>query len=184
MRLQLNNRRLIEGFYRGIGAPDVPAVMRAVDKIDKISPDAVAELLQADAGLSSAQAAACLALAEIVTPDASFADRVRALGVSDPLLDQGVEELAEVVDGAVALRSDRVEVTADLRIARGLDYYTGTVYETRLRGHGAPGLGVLGRPVRLLGHGRRADLSRGGHLLRDHPGAGPAVRPGRPVGQS
>ncbi len=134
MRLQLNNRRLIEGFYRGIGAPDVPAVMRAVDKIDKISPDAVAELLQADAGLSSAQAAACLALAEIVTPDASFADRVRALGVSDPLLDQGVEELAEVVDGAVALRSDRVEVTADLRIARGLDYYTGTVYETRLLG--------------------------------------------------
>lgn len=133
-RLQLNNRRLIEGFYRGIGAQDVPAVMRAVDKLDKISPDAVAELLQADAGLTPAQAAACLSLAEIVTPDASFADRVRALGVSDPLLDTGIAELVEVVEGAADLRSERVEVTADLRIARGLDYYTGTVYETRLTG--------------------------------------------------
>jgi histidyl-tRNA synthetase len=134
VRLQLNNRRLIEGFYRGLGAPDVPAVMRAVDKLDKISPDAVAQLLHESAGLSAAQASACLSLAGIVTPDGSFADRVRALGVQDPLLDQGIEELAEVVDGAAGLRSERVEVSADLRIARGLDYYTGTVYETRMAG--------------------------------------------------
>jgi histidyl-tRNA synthetase len=134
VRLQLNNRRLIEGFYRGIGAPDVPAVMRAVDKIDKISPDGVAELLQSSAGLSAAQAKACLDLAAISSRDASFADRVRQLGVRDDLLDQGLGELVAVLEGAAALRTERVEVSADLRIARGLDYYTGTVYETRMAG--------------------------------------------------
>jgi histidyl-tRNA synthetase len=134
VRLQLNNRRLIEGFYRGLGAQDVGAVMRAVDKLDKIGPGAVAELLTGTAGLNASQARACLELAGITTPDASFADRVRALGVKDDLLEQGIEELVAVIEGASALAGDRVAVAADLRIARGLDYYTGTVYETRMSG--------------------------------------------------
>ena len=55
------------------------------------------------------------------------------LGVRDPLLDEGVAELAAVVEGANALLPG--SVVADLRIARGLDYYTGTVYETQLVGY-------------------------------------------------
>src|SRR5207253_2113324 len=89
MRLQVNNRKLIEGFYRGVGAPDVAAVMRAIDKIDKLPPDAVRELLISEAKLDDVQASRCLALAEISAEDASFADRVRALGVRDDLLDEG-----------------------------------------------------------------------------------------------
>ncbi len=116
------------------GLSDTAAVMRVVDKLDKIGPDAVAEQLIEQAGLSGAQAKATLALADIVTPDLSFAERVRDLGVSDPLLEQGLEELTQVVQGATEVNSDRIGVTADLRIARGLDYYTGTVYETRLSG--------------------------------------------------
>jgi len=134
VRLQLNNRRLIEGFYRGIGAEDVPAVMRAVDKLDKIGPDGVEQLLVETAGLTTAQARACLGLAAISSDDLSFVDAVARLGVRDELLDQGLVELVAVAEGAAALASDRVTVTADLRIARGLDYYTGTVYETRLQG--------------------------------------------------
>jgi len=134
MRLQVNNRKLIEGFYRGLGAPDVAAVMRAVDKIDKLAPAAVRELLVTEAKLDGAQADLCLALAAISSDDASFADRVLALGVRDDLLDTGLEELTQVVEGVAALRGDRFAVTADLRIARGLDYYTGTVYETRMEG--------------------------------------------------
>ncbi len=60
-------------------------------------------------------------------------DRVRALGVTGPLLDEGLEELARVVDTAAAHQPGLV--VADLKIARGLDYYTGTVYETHLRGY-------------------------------------------------
>ena len=59
---------------------------------------------------------------------------MRALGVEDPLLEQGLEELAAVVEGCADLVTDRVAIEADLSIARGLDYYTGTVFETRLSG--------------------------------------------------
>ncbi len=107
-------------------------MLRAVDKLDKIGPDAVRELLIAEAGLSAGAAAACLELASISSSDSSFADRVKALGVSDPMLDEGLDELVRVVEGASALRPGLV--VADLRIARGLDYYTGTVYETAARG--------------------------------------------------
>ncbi len=133
VRIQVNNRKICEGFYRGIGLTDPEAALRAVDKLDKIGPAGVTELLAATAGASEAQAKAVLSLAEISAPDASFADAVRALGVSDPLLDEGVEELVRVVETAAA-HSPGLCV-ADLRIARGLDYYTGTVYETQMIGY-------------------------------------------------
>jgi len=133
VRIQVNNRKLAEGFYRGVGAADPAAVLRVVDKLDKIGPDAVGQALVADAGLSPAAAQACLRLAGITSSDASFADQVLGLGVSDPLLDEGLDELVRVVDGVAAIRPGLV--VADLRIARGLDYYTGTVYETLMSGH-------------------------------------------------
>ena len=133
VRIQVNNRKICEGFYRGIGLTDPEAALRAVDKLDKIGPAKVAELLGETAGASEAQAKACLALAEISAPDGSFADAVRALGVRDPLLDEGIEELTAVVETAAA-HSPGLCV-ADLRIARGLDYYTGTVYETQMVGY-------------------------------------------------
>jgi histidyl-tRNA synthetase len=130
--MHVNNRKLAEGFYRGVGASDTDLVLRAVDKLDKIGPDKVrAQLLEL--GLSDAGAAACLALAEIASPDTSFAERVVALGITDPLLDTGLEELVRVIEAAHAAAPGRL--VADLKIARGLDYYTGTVYETVLHGH-------------------------------------------------
>jgi histidyl-tRNA synthetase len=133
VRIQVNNRKLVEGFARGVGAADTAAVLRALDKLDKAGPEVVAALLQSEAGLGPAASTRCLALAEISAADASFADRVRALGVDDPLLDEGLAELVRVVEAA----ADHAPglVVADLRIARGLDYYTGTVYETQLLGH-------------------------------------------------
>jgi histidyl-tRNA synthetase len=133
VRIQVNNRKICEGFYRGVGLTDPEAALRAVDKLDKIGPAKVAELLAETAGASEAQAKAVLALAEISAPDPSFADAVRALGVSDPLLDEGVAELTAVVETAAAHAPGLC--VADLRIARGLDYYTGTVYETQLIGY-------------------------------------------------
>jgi histidyl-tRNA synthetase len=136
--IQTNNRKIPEGFYRGLGIKDTQTVLRTVDKLDKIGPDNVAAAL-VEAGCTEAQARACLALAEISSPDGSFADRVRALGVTDPLLDEGLEELTRVVEAAAEHTPGLL--IADLRIARGLDYYTGTVYETLLSGH--EGLGSI-----------------------------------------
>ncbi|MBB1512708.1 histidine--tRNA ligase [Tessaracoccus sp. MC1627] len=130
--LHVNNRKLSEGFYLGLGIEDTAAVLQRVDKYDKIGPGAVAELLTAEVGLSEAQARACVALAGISASDESFVDEVRALGVTHELLDTGLEELAALV--RVARRSVPDRVVADLKIARGLDYYTGTVYETFLVG--------------------------------------------------
>lgn len=131
VRMHVNNRKLSQGFYQGIGLPDPAEALRIVDKLDKIGPAAVAEALVAT-GATEAQAKACLALADIRAEDASFADAVRALGVSDPLLDEGLEELVAVVEAAAEHAPGFL--VADLKIARGLDYYTGTVYETFLVG--------------------------------------------------
>jgi histidyl-tRNA synthetase len=132
-RIQVNNRKVCEGFYRGLGLSDTDQVLRTVDKLDKIGPEKVAALLVETAGATDAQAAACLELAAISAEDASFVDAVRKLGVSDPLLDEGLDELVRVVE--TAREHAPGLVVAELKIARGLDYYTGTVYETQLRGY-------------------------------------------------
>ena len=133
LTMQVNNRKLIEGFYLGIGATDVPAVMRTIDRLDKLPPDVIERQLQSEAGLSEEQAKQCLALADIRSSDSSFVSRVWAMGVAHTLLDEGLEELAAVIDGCAAISG--IDVEADLRIARGLDYYTGTVFETRMAGY-------------------------------------------------
>ncbi|WP_040284266.1 histidine--tRNA ligase [Tessaracoccus massiliensis] len=132
VKLLVNNRKVLEGFYRGLGIANPAAVMQRVDKYDKIGPYAVRQLLTYELGLSQAQAGACVALAGISAADESFVDDVRALGVTDDLLDTGLDELAGLI--RVARRSAPDRVVTDLKIARGLDYYTGTVYETLLVG--------------------------------------------------
>ena len=130
--IQVNNRKIPNGFYQGIGLTDVTGTLRLVDKLDKIGPEKVRELL-VDSGATPEQADQCLALAAIRTDDLGFVDRVRALGVTHPLLDEGLEALAAVI--RTGLRNAPGKIVADLRIARGLDYYTGTVYETQFIGH-------------------------------------------------
>ncbi|QQS00515.1 MAG: histidine--tRNA ligase [Austwickia sp.] len=133
-RIQVNNRKIPEGFYLGLGIPaeEITAVLRIVDKIDKVGAAVCTEML-IEAGRTPEQAAACLALAEISAADVSFADRVRALGVDHPVLEEGLEQLSAVV--AAAAEHAPGLLVADLKVARGLDYYTGTVYETQLIGH-------------------------------------------------
>jgi histidyl-tRNA synthetase len=135
LSFQFNNRKLIQGFYRGLGLPDVTAAIRTIDKLDKLPAETVAELLVSDAGATPDQAARCLELATIRVPDTSFVEAVRALGVDDELLEEGLAELAAVVEGCSSGRRKQVSVEANLRIARGLDYYTGTVVEIFMEGY-------------------------------------------------
>src|SRR5699024_1919195 len=137
VRILVNNRKVAEGFYRGLGLDDVEAVLRSIVKLDKIGPDAVAELLGAEAGASAEQAAACLELAAIRESAPPVVARVRALaeqhGAVTELLEEGLTGLG-ALGAAAAVRAPGV-VVADMKIARGLDYYTGSVYETLLVGH-------------------------------------------------
>lgn len=132
MVIQVNNRKIPEGFYLGIGIEDVAGTLRIVDKLDKIGPTTVKDQL-VDAGCTADQADQCLALAAIRSEDLSFVEQVRALGVQHPTLDEGLDALAAVI--RAGLDNAPGALVADLKIARGLDYYTGTVYETQLVGY-------------------------------------------------
>ncbi len=168
-RIQVNNRRIPEGFYLGIGLTDVAGTLRIVDKLDKIGPDAVRDQLVA-AGATSEQAEQCLALAGIRTEDLAFVDRVRALGVTHPTLDDGLEALAAVIRTGLDLAPGTL--VADLRIARGLDYYTGTVYETQVVGEEAYGSVCSG--------GRYDSLASDGRTT--YPGVGISIGVSRLLG--
>jgi histidyl-tRNA synthetase len=134
LTLRVNNRKLIEGFYRGLGAPDPAQVITIIDKLDKLPKDVVAGMLVTEGGLADVQAKQCLALADISATDTSFVDAVHALGVEHELLDIGLSELAAVVEGCQSLQRGGFSVVASLSLARGLDYYTGTVFEIYMEG--------------------------------------------------
>jgi histidyl-tRNA synthetase len=129
----VSNRKILDGFGRGLGRQDMTEVIRALDKLDKIGPEAVRELLCDHSGLSGSEADRWLDLARVRRADTGFVAEVRALGVTHDLLAEGLDELATVMNASSALPPG--SVVADLHIARGLDYYTGTVYESVIDGH-------------------------------------------------
>lgn len=136
VRILVNNRKVPQGFYTGLGLGPVDEVLRIVDKLAKIGPDGVGAALRAELGATDAQVEACLALAGIAGSE-GVGEQVRVLasrfGVVDETLNEGLEALDRLLQHA-ATRAPGV-VVADLSVARGLDYYTGAVYETVLVGH-------------------------------------------------
>ena len=161
----------------GSGSTDIAGTLRIVDKLDKIGPGAVAELL-IEEGASEEQARQCLALAEIRSGDLGFVDQVRALGVSHPTLEEGLEALSAVI--RTGMEQAPGVLVADLRIARGLDYYTGTVYETQLVGDEDWGSVCSGGRYDSLASDGRTTYPGVGHLDRVHPAGPPARRETRP----
>ncbi|MDR2722862.1 MAG: histidine--tRNA ligase [Cellulomonadaceae bacterium] len=155
VKILVNNRKVAEGFYRGIGLTDIEGTLRCIDKLDKIGASEVTQLLLDEVGATFDQAVACLELAKISGSDATVIEAVRALAksqgirVSPDAADAAVDDVAgnqagallatglaelEALITAASVRAPGV-VVADLKIARGLDYYTGSVYETVLVGH-------------------------------------------------
>ena len=129
-QISISNRKILEGYFRGLGIEDPVSVIRIVDKLNKIGEDRVLSELQSSLNLPRELALRCLALAKIRTTDLSFIDQVQALGIKSNLLNKGLEELAFVIDALSSLPGGTI--LADLSIARGFDYYTGTVYECKM----------------------------------------------------
>ena len=168
-----NNRKLSEGFYRGLGLTDIEGVLREIDKLDKIGADEVAKLLVEGCGADEAQARACLELAELTAADGKeLSDKFDALCAKHDIASdsdayvlarQGLDTLAMIVDEAARIRPG--SVIADLKIARGLDYYTGSVYETFLDGAAALGS--------ICSGGRYDNLASQGN--KKYPGVGLSI---------
>jgi histidyl-tRNA synthetase len=135
--IQLNNRKLLRGFFEGLGIADGERqmlVLREVDKLDKRGADAVRETLMGEGfGLDADVAARILAFVQVRS--SSHADalaRLDALAGGGETVAQGVAELREVVELLRAYGVPEKNYALNFSIARGLDYYTGTVYETTL----------------------------------------------------
>jgi len=135
--IQLNNRKLMRGFFeaQGVADPDLQArVLREVDKLDKRGADYVRDTLTGE-GFGLAADAVATILEFVSVRSTSHADamaRLDALGSGNDVLREGVAELREVLELVRALGVPETDYALNFSIARGLDYYTGTVYETTL----------------------------------------------------
>ena len=131
-KIRVNNRKVLGGLFALLGLERQSAdVMRTIDKLEKIGAEQVRAILVDDFAVPAATAGQLLELLSTADPLASLA----ALKGRSALLDQGVEELNTVVRSMSAFGVPEDHFTVDLTIARGLDYYTGTVYETVMLDH-------------------------------------------------
>ena len=135
-QIRVNNRKILNGFYAMLGLTEQSgAIMRTVDKLDKIGPDKVRELLLSDCGLREDQAAEILKFIAITGSNAEVLAALEGYMGRHELFDTGLSELKTVVKYLADFGVPEENFTVDLTIARGLDYYTGTVYETTLLDH-------------------------------------------------
>jgi histidyl-tRNA synthetase len=142
----LNNRKLMRGFFEGLGIADGEQqmlVLREVDKLGKRGADYVRGVLTGEAfGLSGEVADRIMQFAEVRSTSLADAHaKLDALGSGTRIFEEGRAELREVLDTVAALGVPESAFALNLSIARGLDYYTGTVYETTLNEH--PGIGSI-----------------------------------------
>ena len=135
-RICVNNRKILNGFYAMLNLTErAQDIMRTVDKLDKIGFEKVEAILTGDLGVSREQALEILSFISINGDNETVLSRLEEYRDRDSLFDQGLEELNAVVKHLGAFGVPAENFAVDLTIARGLDYYTGTVYETTLLDH-------------------------------------------------
>ena len=136
-RIRVNNRKILNGFYELLGLSEKAGdIMRTVDKLDKIGAEKVKALLTgAEIGVSPDQAEEILRFISIQGDNAQVLSALEGYRGRSETFDAGLQELATVVKYLAAFGVPEDHFAVDLTIARGLDYYTGTVYETTMTDH-------------------------------------------------
>jgi len=133
--IRLNNRLVLSGFFEGIGLrASSTDVLRVVDKMEKISKSELVDELKG-VGLDDEQVARVLEFTAIDGANDEVIARLKQLGIQSERLDEGIAKLEELISALRAMGVPERRFKIDLKIARGLDYYTGTVYETILNDH-------------------------------------------------
>lgn len=129
--IRLNNRLILAGFFESIGLKDSPKVLRVIDKMEKISSQQLNQEFE-KAGLSKEQVSSVLDFVKINGSNSEILASLKKLSVESERFSRGVEKLEAVITALHAMKVPEKHYTIDLKIARGLDYYTGTVFETTL----------------------------------------------------
>ena len=166
-QIRVNNRKILSGFYAMLDLTEKSGdIMRTVDKLDKIGPDKVRTVLIEDCGLTEAQSDEILRFIAITGSNAAVLEALEGYAGKNELFDAGLEELKAVTANLAAFGVPEENFAVDLTIARGLDYYTGTVYETTLLDH--PEIGSVCS-------GGRYDNLAGYYTERKLPGVGISI---------
>ena len=136
-QIRVNNRKILNGFYAMLGLTEKSGdIMRTVDKLDKIGPEKVkAILMDEEIALSEEQASEILKFIAITGTNEEVLAALEGYQNRNEVFDEGLTELNTVVKYLAAFGVPAENFAVDLTIARGLDYYTGTVYETTLLDH-------------------------------------------------
>ena len=129
--IHLNNRKILKGFFSSLGIEDSMNVLRTVDKLDKIGEESVLEEL-GENGIGRDSGEKILEFIKIKGSVDEILEQLRDLKIKDEIFQEGLDELTQVVGYMRDFGIDEDCFDIDLKIARGLDYYTGTVYETTL----------------------------------------------------
>lgn len=139
--IRLNNRMVLNGFFVGIGLADVSAdVLRAIDKMEKITREELIGELET-IGLTKVQIDKVLAFIDISGSNDEILGALEGLAIENETFADGVAKLRQLIASLRLLGVPEKRFNIDLKIARGLDYYTGTVYETIL--NDLPGVGSV-----------------------------------------
>ena len=166
-QIRVNNRKILNGFYAMLGLTEQSGdIMRTVDKLDKIGVDKVKIILLEDCGLTEQQADDILAFISIKGTNAEVLAALENYAGRNETFDTGLGELKVVASNLAAFGMPEENFVVDLTIARGLDYYTGTVYETLLLDH--PELGSVCS-------GGRYDNLAGYYIEKQLPGVGISI---------
>ena len=135
-QIRVNNRKILNGFYAMLGLSEQSGdIMRTVDKLDKIGAEKIRTLLVEECGLAEERADEILRFIAIRGTNAEVLTALEGYRGRNEVFDLGLDELTAVVKYLGAFGVPEENFAVDLTIARGLDYYTGTVYETTLLDH-------------------------------------------------
>ena len=135
-QIRVNNRKILNGFYAMLGLTEISGeIMRTVDKLDKIGPEKVRALLVENPEVSESDADEILKFIAITGTNGEVLEKLESYRGRNEVFDEGLSELETVVKYLAAFGVPEDSFAVDLTIARGLDYYTGTVYETTLLDH-------------------------------------------------
>ena len=167
-QIRVNNRKILNGFYAMMELSEKSGeIMRTVDKLDKIGPEKVKAILMGEeCGLSDMQADEILKFIAITGTNAEVIAALEGYVGRNEVFDLGLSELKAVTANLAAFGVPEENFAVDLTIARGLDYYTGTVYETTLLDH--PEIGSVCS-------GGRYDNLAGYYIEKQLPGVGISI---------
>ena len=156
--IKINNRRVLSGFFQWLKIEDSKAVLRIIDKLDKIGMSGVGEELS-ELGLNENIIEKIKKFMSIKSSNEEILDNLKSLNIDNDIFKSGFEELNFVAKYIKDFGVPEKNYVLDLSIARGLDYYTGTVYETFLNDY--PKLGSIcsgGRYDNLAAHYTKRSL--------------------------